>query len=188
MPREVRGSGATDGGAKSFVGDAEQSARDLRRNHALRGDGTRNATFCGALERGERTDSETEGPRVHAALTKSAADFFCQEGQLVRPDAARHSQDEHPVVEPHGARAVGDAGTHGVAPHLRRNRRPHPGKPILARARENGFERFGRRHRRARSFHSQSCPLGVDSRSITFEIRPSDAELTISAPTGARRA
>ena len=115
----------------------------------------------------------------------------------MRPNAARDAQDEQPVVEPNGSRAVGDARSNRVPPDLRRNRWPYSGKPILPGARENGPERFRRRHRRARSFHGQSRPLGADFRTITSGLRfsglmfyhfradSSSAGLSVICPSGA---
>jgi hypothetical protein len=116
LPGEVRRGGPGDVGAQIVVYDVPQGAHDLRWQRAGRGNRARTAPLRGAFDGRERAHAETQLAHGDPTLAQSFADGFGQQGQLVRPHAGRHTEDEHAVVERDGMRSVGDARADRIPP------------------------------------------------------------------------
>jgi hypothetical protein len=102
--------------------------------------GPNRASFGRAFGRRERGHAEAEGARVDVILPQPRAQLLGQQRQLVRPNAARNTQNERSRGEYDRMRVFGNAGPHGIAPELRGDRPMGSGEAALARATQDGIE------------------------------------------------
>jgi hypothetical protein len=142
LPREVRRGGTPNRSTETLVLDGAEHTRQLRGNRPLRRNGAGDPSLWGALEGWKRADAEAKRARFDAMLAKASANLLGEERELMCPNAARHTQHEHALMEPDWASPLRNAQTHGVAPDARGNGRPHARKAVLTSPRQNRLERF----------------------------------------------
>jgi hypothetical protein len=134
--------------------DPGEGAFDLGRDGPRGRHRTNRAPLRRPLDRRHRADAKAKLVDLDAARPQALAQLDGEHRELVGPHAARYPEDEDPGSEGDGRRALGDARAHGLAPHTRSHRGPHPGEPVLARAVEDPLDALGSGERwAARSSH-----------------------------------
>jgi hypothetical protein len=144
LGREIGRRGAGDPVAQIAVGHVAQGVRQLAGEGLDLRDGAERPGDGSSRREGVLSDPEAKLAHLDAALEQPFADGRRQERELVRPHAARHLEDEHPVLQRHGTRPVRDARAHRVAPKRRLEGRTHPREAVLPRPLKDGVERLGR--------------------------------------------
>jgi hypothetical protein len=149
LPGEIRTGGSRDGRPQLGIDDGTERTPDLRRQRLHRRHGSRHTPLGRAVDAGKAADPEAELADRDTALAEPLAHRVREQRHLVRPNAARHPQKQHPVEQGNGMRPVGDSRADRFSPQLACNRRVRAREPIFSGTVEDGLERFGRGERGA---------------------------------------